>query len=47
MNSWGTDNEATKAYIAALRAANARLIASLNAACPGHAADATGEADPA
>jgi len=33
MNDWGSDNEATKAYMAALRLANAKLITSLNAAC--------------
>lgn len=34
MNHWGSDEEATRAYIAALREANARLVTALNAACP-------------
>lgn len=34
MNDWGSENEATAAYAAALRQANARLVAALNAACP-------------
>lgn len=34
MNDWGSEIEATAAYAAALRQANAKLVVALNAACP-------------
>lgn len=34
MNDWGSTREAMQAYAAALQAANGKLVALLNAACP-------------